>query len=356
MIDIQSLSAQIKQNCNISDARYWGYYSLCGLLLKLRDLYRIEKRLRLWEKIDQKDIGEWITKRENLWRELEDTDFGKIAINGDVCDPFEVARINNTLLQGGLVYCAGFGVHMKPSFFLADILSKGDIEGFTVCITGREYARDLSDYPAMLQGDTIFTRTDPIKHLIWNRFEELRYKKSKCALAFAFSKYGIAPEDEPSEDIDRRIEQVALSEAETYVYHEVGEAMEGERIGEVWKNLLASLSDGRAEIFARAVKDVLSDTSEHGMLRHIIENRKEGSLGFHMVFLGGMRKVIFPEILDAFQQFLETGDWRTIEQAQETGHRKAEGYAERLLSIYRRQPDSKSLIESIESEILSGLL
>jgi hypothetical protein len=38
MIDIESFTSQVKRNCNISDAKYRGYYSLCGLLLRLRDL------------------------------------------------------------------------------------------------------------------------------------------------------------------------------------------------------------------------------------------------------------------------------------------------------------------------------
>ena len=128
----------------------------------------------------------------------------------------------------------------------------------------------------------------------------------------------------------------ALSEAETYVHHELGEAAEGEKIGGDWKILISSLSDGRAELFARAVKDILSDTSERGMLKHIIQNRKEGSLGFYIVFLGGLRKIIFPEILNAFQQFTETGDWEVLDNVRLAGYKKAEAYAERLLSDFQK--------------------
>jgi hypothetical protein len=74
MIDIANLAAQVKKNCNISDAKFWGYYSLCGILLRLRELYRIETGLKPHEKIRQGDVGAWITDRESLWRELEDKD------------------------------------------------------------------------------------------------------------------------------------------------------------------------------------------------------------------------------------------------------------------------------------------
>ena len=58
-------------------------------------------------------------RQRDLWRELEDKDFGNIYIDGDVYGPFEVEKINAELEKTGLVYGAGYGVHMKPSFFLA---------------------------------------------------------------------------------------------------------------------------------------------------------------------------------------------------------------------------------------------
>lgn len=356
MIDIESITSQVKRNCNISDAKYWGYYSLCGLLLRLRELYRAEKGINPWENIQQKDIGEWISERENLWKELEDKDFGDIAVNGNVYSPFDVDKINAALEKEELIYSAGFGIHMKPSFFLADILSKKRVDGFTIYMAGKEYARDLSNNPAMLQNRTIFARVDTIRLLLWQRFEELRCNKSKRSLAFAFSKYGITPEYEPSAGVNQKIFQIARSEAETYIYHELGEAFEGEKIGDEWKTFLTSLPDGRSELFARAVKDIMSDTSENGMLKYIIEKRKEGSLGFYIVFLGGYRRLLFPEILEAFQRFAETGDWGFVDNARKAGYRKAEDYAETLLSLYKKNRSEKEWVSKyIENEMIKGL-
>ena len=356
MIDISALSAQVKKNCNTSDAKFWGYYSLCGILLRLRELYRVETGLRPFEKIQQKDVGTWISERENLWRELENSDYEKIALNGTLFDPFAVENINAVLGNEGLIYGAGYGLHMKPSFFLADILSKETIDGFHVYIAGKEHARDLSDNPAMLQDRKIFVRAETIKHLLWQRFEEMKCNKTKEALIFAFSKYGIYPEETPSEDTYKRIQKVARAEADTYVYHELGEAVEGEKIGNTWKLLLTDLSDGRAGLFARGVKDVLADTSEKGMLRYIIENRKEGSLGFYLGFLGGLRKLIFPEIVSAFHTFAGTGDWSRIDQARDAGYRRAEQYKTQLLELFREKRSTPALIDSIENEILKDLL
>jgi Family of unknown function (DUF6866) C-terminal domain len=304
----------------------------------------------------QQDVGTWITEREKLWRALEDNDYEKITLNGSRFNPFEVEGINDVLGNEGLIYGAGYGLHMKPSFFLADILSKATIDGFHVYIAGKEHARDLSDNPAMLQDRTILVRAGTINLLLWQRFEEMRCNKTKEALVFAFSKYGIHPEETPSEDIDKRIQDVARAEAETYVYHELGEAVEGEKIGNVWKLLLTDLSDGRAGLFARGVKDVLADTSDKGMLKYIIENRKAGSLGFYLVFLGGMRKIIFPEIVSAFQTFAGMSDWDIIDQVRDEGYRKAEKYATRLLELYEEKRNTAALVESIEVELLKDLL
>jgi len=356
MVDIESLARQVKRNCNISDARYWGNYSLCGLLLRLRDLYRSESQVSAWEKISHRDVGEWISARETLWGELKDSQFGNITLNGHVYDAFEVERINAALTKEGLVYGAGLGLYGKPSFFLADLVSKKQANGCAVFTAGGEYARDLADYPAMLQEKTIFVRTDMAKQLLWGRFEEVRSNCVKSALTYAFSCYGISAGEAPSGHLYARISQVALCESETYLYHELGEVFEGERIGGEWKALLASLPHGRAEVFARSVKDILSDTSENGMLMHIIQNRKAGSLGFYLVFLTGFRKLIFPEIFDAFQVFQETGNWEKIDGARKAGYKNAAVYLEKILSLHKKEVINSTLSERLEQEILSGLL
>jgi len=355
MIEIESLSSQVKHNCNISDARYWGYYSLCGLLLRLRELYRSEKGVPLWKRMPQEDIGRWIASRENLWRELEDKELSPIAMNGNVFSPFEFETINAELEKHGIIYGAGLGLYRKPCFFLADLLSKKTMYGFDVYVAGTEYARDLSDHPAMLQEKVIYARVEPTKLLLWARFEEMRCR-GKGALLFAFSNYGISSGETPSEDTEQRISLIARTEAETYIHHEIGEAVEGEKIGAEWKAFLTSLPSGRVELFARAVKDLLADTGDKGMLNYIIHNQKAGSLGFYLVFLSGMRKLLFPEMQNAFSLFVASGDWSLIDHARKAGYTKANGYAEKLLSVHKKYAGEKSAAGVIEQEILNGLL
>jgi hypothetical protein len=63
MLDVKSIAEQVKHNCNISDARFWGFYSPCGLLLRLRNLYKLEHGITLWEKVSQVKIADWIAYR-----------------------------------------------------------------------------------------------------------------------------------------------------------------------------------------------------------------------------------------------------------------------------------------------------
>ena len=354
-MNIETVISQVKRNCNISDARFWGEYSICGLLLRLRELYRSERGSKLWEGIPHKEISEWMSEREVLWKELQDKDLEDIVIGETAYGPFEVARINTTLEKKNLIYGAGYGLRMKPSFFLADLISKRTVDGYVVYIAGSEYARDLAEHPAMVQDGVIFARVYTTKLLLWERFEELRLRDPKSPLVFAFSRYGITPDEEPSEDVERKVSLVALSELETYIYHELGEAIEGEKLGGEWENLLLDLPGRKAEFFSRGIKDLLSDTSEQGMIKYIIENRKEGSLGFYIVFLGGYRKLLFPEIVNVFEKFIESGDWELIEDARKAGYKKAKGYAERLLSIKRDKPDRAWVSEYIEREMINEI-
>jgi hypothetical protein len=354
LVNLDAFISSIKRNCNISDAKYWGFYSLCGLLLRLRELYRSEKGVRPWERIDQEDISEWISAREAMWKDLEEKDFCDLAVGGEVYGPFEVERTNAALERENLLYGAGYGIHMKPSFFLADLLSKKKVDSHYVYIAGHEYVRDLAVYPATLQGETIFARVDTTRHLLWEKFEELRLRGPKVSLTFAFSRYEIEPGNEPSEDMYSEMFKVAFSEVETYIYHELGEAFEEEKLGAEWRDLLLDFSGTKVEIFARGVKDLLSDTSEKGMLRYIIDNTKEGSLGFYLVFLGGYRKPLFPEISKAFEGFVNSRDWGLIENARKAGYARASVFAEKLLSLRREKREPAWISEYIDKEMLGS--
>jgi hypothetical protein len=117
--------------------------------------------------------------------------------------------------------------------------------------------------------------------------------------------------------------------------------------------MLSAPLSGRAELFVRGIKDVLSDTSDRGMLRYIIEQGRKGSLGFYLSTLGGFRKILFPEIQEMFPGFTETEDWQLVEKARKKGYEKAGGLASSVLDIYRRQGDGAG--EVIEKDLLDKM-
>lgn len=353
MQKIDSIAAQVKHNCNISDAKHWGFYSPCGLLLRLRDLYRLENRIRPWERIKHAQVGKWIDAREGLWDEIEDGDYQQIEIGGVRYRPFDLKGINSALSNHGLYYGAGYGNLLKPVFILAELTATFKKGRYAVNILGREISRDLSTSPAMIQGNTIIMRHETMSVFFWNKFEEMKAKKCHGALHNAFYEYGIerdAEERMSHEDLVVRIAKLAEDELSTYVHHELGEASQRRVLGRWWKQLLLKLPYSRAELFLRGLKDIMADTCNAGMLSHIIKSRKAGSLYFYVSLLGGIRGGIFPDLIPAYTEFTGSGDWDLIEEARIEGYRKAGDYVRRLKDMFDRGRATK---EAIEREFIS---
>ncbi len=332
-MDIENLKAQIKLNCDISDAKFWGHYSLCGLLMRLRELYRSEKSLAPWDEIPRDEMSEWIAAREAQWKNLENETLRPLEINGTFYDPFEIEGINGLLLKYGLLYGGGYGRFNKPTFFLAQLEEERELYDYRAYYTGKEYCRDLSTSVAMLQGRCIFMRLDSLKMFLWDKLEELRVKKFKGLLKEAFSSYGFGDIDVPPEELYQKIERLSSALSELFVLHELGEAFEDER-SEEWLDMLGRNRDRAAEFFLRGTKDLLADTSDRGPLKSITDKRDRPLLNFYMLFLDGMRKELFPEIVTAFQKFVEEGDWAEIEEARETGYGRAKDLRGQILRLW----------------------
>ncbi len=331
-MDIEGLARQIKLNCNISDAGFWGYYSICGLLLRLRELYRSENSLLPWDEIPVEDISAWIASKEAVWKDLENEKLKPLKIGDRVYDPFEIDEINTALVTTGLLYGGGYGRFNKPTFFLARLKGKRELYDYHIYYAGDELCRDLSSSPAMLQGRCISIRLDYLKAMLWEKFQELRGRRFKGILKEAFSFYGIEGTEEPSEGLCKRIEAISDEISELFVLHELGEALEDNSSGE-WLGILNHNRDRLTEFYMRGIKDLLSDTSEMGPLRSITDKRDWRLMNFYMVFLDGIRKELFPEIIDAYQRLIEGDNWAIIDEARVTGYKRAvelRGYVLRL--------------------------
>ena len=356
MLDINSITSQVKHNCNISDAQFWGLYSPCGLLLRMRDLYRAEHNLSSGDSVDHKKVGTWIDKREGLWEDAEQKEFTNISINGKSFSPFAINGINKILIKKGYIYAAGYGNMMKPAFMLARLSREYSIGRYRVYIAGHELARDLAITPAMTRGHTIIAREEVMQYFFRDRYEDMIAKKCCSALSRAFDEYGISKDMDkkvPGKRFEKLFLDMVKKETAASVYHEVGEISQRRILGKWWKELIIDFPYSRAELFLRNLKDALADTCNSGMLSHIIENRKTGSLHFYIALLKGFRKNIMPDIVPAYNEFISTGSWETIEHARKSGYKNAKQIALQLKDLHIK---GLATPENIEKQLMTKVI
>lgn len=332
VLDGDGLREQVLYNCNISDARYAGYYSICGLALRLRDLYKWEKKLEPWEEEDPSVMLDWIGHKEEDWDALIEKDFRPLTVLGATCDPFDVSAINELLDPCGLFYGAGYLHSLKPSFFLARLAEKRELEGSCAYLLGEELARDLLIVPALSQENRVIVRKDAAKLFLWNQIFFIK-KSARQALSFALETFGLKEDDHAK--LKEHFHRIASEETEVYLHHEIGEIRESGFDREVWRDLIATYPHTPVELLTRGVKDLLADTNEFGNLSFIAREKRAASLGFHVAFLDGARKELFPEIIDAFKAFMESREWRPVEDAIAAGRERGLGIARKMISLHR---------------------
>jgi hypothetical protein len=352
---LDNIAAQVLKNCCISDSRHAGLYSVCGLALRLRDLYKWEKRLDPWMEKESSEILEWIGEKEIQWEQVAENDFEEISIDGEKYDPFDVEGINAVLEPKGLIYGAGYVHSLKPTFFLAYLEDKMEIEDYTVYILGRELARDLFTVPALSQENCILVRKESAKLFLWDQIFFIK-ESGRKALRFGLENYGLKMQD--PELIHRNLARISAAELHTYIYHEVGEIRDTVFQRDIWREIIATFPHTPTELLARTVKDILADTNEHGTLQYIVRERKTASLAFYVAFLDGLRKELFPQIIDAFQNFSRTHQWPLIDKAISDGHDMAKEHAETMIEIFRtgkKKHDMNGVENEIESRLLAPL-
>ena len=339
-----SLLKTIKYNCDISDARDNGIYSICTLVLKLRNLFKWEKRLEPWQEPDSPVLLDWIAAKEEYWESIQEESFLQIPINCEKVDPFLLSTINEYLASGKHVYGAGYGRSMKAVFFIAEVLENRVVEGTPVLILGEEKARELSSPFAMLQDDVIYIRKEPLRFFFWDQIQELN-PSNKAAMLQALSCYGLMTDDCSTFDRQRLIDvfdTIIDKELDIFIYHEVGENQKNLLDSSMLKKIISVFPATALELVARSVKDILADTHSKGLLGHVLASEKKSSLGFYISFLDGMRKLLFPEIIEASKQFWGSGDWSLIEKARLESRIKNEGIAADLQSICNRLDQGES--------------
>jgi Family of unknown function (DUF6866) N-terminal domain/Family of unknown function (DUF6866) C-terminal domain len=339
-MDLEHFIGQVKLNCTISDARSWGFFSICGLLMRLRELYLNEHSLPPWESGPMEEITSWIQERERLWRDLESEELHELVVERVAHDPFDVNGLNTLLKDSGLIYGSGYGVMGKPTFFVARLAQAREIYDYCVYYAGMELCRDLAAYPAMLQGRCIYLRLDVLRTMLWDKFQTLRSGRYRAATEEMFRRFGIGKNDTVSGGFAEGLERMSLGISDLFVLHEVGEAFEDD-YWEEWGGVLHGGFDKNTELYLRGIKDLLADTSEMGPLKAAIKEKDDCLLTAYAAFLEGIRKEIFPGFIEAFQSFAGSGDWSLIGNARVAAHEKARRLRADLVGLWKDGKDAE---------------
>ena len=336
---LELLAETVQYNCHVSDARHGADDSLCIYLMKMREYYRWEKGLPYGASLERDQVGDWLADRERLWEALEGAELKPIALDGETFDPFDADAINARLAGQGLVYSGGLGRRAKPHFFLGDLECRELSGDCALYVVADEYARDLAAPPAMTQGRTIYLRRESLRRLLWERLEGWRWARPDNALGRAFACYDFEGA------LDDSLDAMTDREIRTLLLHEQGEVAAGLRLGDDWERMLLHLSQTPAELMARAVRDHLADCLV--TLPALAEGADPASIHFYIGNLTGMRKEIFPGLLDAYRDWVGSGcdegagavprgrDARAFAALAERGRDHWEGLALALLGLYR---------------------
>jgi hypothetical protein len=335
----QEISIAVQQNCHIADARFAGEYTLCIYLLKMRELYRWEKKLRFGESLPNADVGHWLSAREQHWNELDNSDYQDITINGTRYSPFDSMDINKALEPYGLVYSGGLGQRGRPHFFLAELLHHEVLDDYHIYVANRELARDLTAPPAMSLDKNIYIRRESLRRMLWERLEEWRWRKIEGAMSRALEYYDF------DNDLDQALEQMTDHEVDVLLHHEIGEVQAGKELGEDWHDMLANMPRSAGEIMARSIRDHLADCTS--TLPMLLREQRHASLHFYFGNFNAMRKEIFPSLYAAYQHWHQHDDLEPLHEQVERGQQHWLELSVNILDLHR-QHDKESLAHIVK--------
>ena len=325
------LARSIQHNCNISDARFAGNYTMCVYLLKMREYFRWEMAQDFGSSLAGNDVGKWLSEREQLWSDIEHQDYANLELGGESFDPFHAEQINGRLLDHGLVYSAGIGQKSKPHFFLADLVEHQQHDDYRIYVAAREHARDLTSPPAMSQDRTIYIRRESFKRMVWEKIEQWRWNKPQNAMAHAIACYDF------DTDLHRALDQMTDHELDSAILHEIGEIRASKHL-RGWDSMMADLMFTQAEIMARAVRDHLADAIS--TLPVLVENHQEASIHFYVANLTNMRKHIFPSLIAAYDDWLETGDISKLQRLIDDSRDHWKNIGHEMLALYNEHGEN----------------
>jgi hypothetical protein len=336
----------VQTNCHIADSQAAGDYTLCIYLLKMREFYRWESGYDYGDPLPGEEVGAWLRQREELWESLAENNFSSIPINGVDYDPFDSRSINSILKSQHLVYSGGLGRNTNAHFFLGVLERNESYNGFEIIVVADEYARDLTAPPAMSQGKTIYIRREAMRRLIWEKYEQWLWNRPNNAMARALSFYDF------ENQLEQSLTEMTDRELNSAILHEIGEVKAHEILGEQWEELLISLPHSKLELLLRSIRDHLADC--HSTLPTIIEQENIASLHFYIANLSHLRKDLFPGLLSAYDEWLESSNFQALKKQVSTGAKHWEHVCQSALSNWQKNKDMDPLhlVDIIETSKL----
>ncbi|GJL82313.1 MAG: hypothetical protein DHS20C01_19470 [marine bacterium B5-7] len=320
------LISEVQYNCDVSDARFAGNYTMCVYLLKMREYYRWRHGFGFAENLSMSDVGEWVQQTESLWETLEDRQHTPLIVDGTSCDVFDDERINQRLPDRCL-FSSGIGRFGKPVFVLAELVDVRHVDGMTVHIAGREFARELSAPPAMIRQNRLFIRRESLERMLWETVEEWRWHRRPGPMANVVAHYDF------DRDESKALSDLLNDQLEQMLLHEVGEFRAGQLLGDDWDKLILEHAGSQVETIARAIRDCLADCLE--VIPQLAESSRRELLDFYIAVLTPLRREMFPSIIKAYHQWLDDGSLGSIIDVAENGRQHFESLARELLELHR---------------------
>ncbi len=340
-VDAGALAAQVARNCLVADAHRWGYFSLCGLLLRLRELYKREAGLTPWARVETAAVLAWIGERETTWAGLEDAVFERLTIAEATFDPLDEDGVNALMPAAGWLYVAGRGVGGHPLFVLGEIVERRKVDDTEVFVLGRELVHDLVPVPAMCRPGRIVARRAAVLSHLWSGLEEAAGAREPGPVADAVAEAGsgtsLAGLVANPEAHTELLERLAARQLEAAILHELGELTEDCRRGGRWEALLLRACGTKAEMLARALKDALADAGDCGLLENLIARHDRVSLALRAAAGLWLMKKLLPEARTIWNA-ARAERWEDAEALRRSAATRLDRHAEGLFALFADNP------------------
>jgi len=335
MREFQKTIEIVQTNCHIADARHAREMSMCNYLLGMRELYIWEHEFPPSRPLVKEDLSKWLVQREMFWEDMEELEYRAIPIGNVEYDPFDNVAINTALEPHGLVYGGGLGRWGKPHFFLGQLIRSEQIHGLTLRVSGCEYARDITAFPAALREGTLFLRTDALQRWLAEKIEIWSVHQADGALKAALDCYG------KEGDENTLLARMAEQESDVLILHEVGEALAEPLLGPIWRDMLLSFNSRRAIFMARSIRDNLADCLS--TLPQLIKRNQSCSIHFYFANLEGLRRTLFPQLVTAYEYWRDSGDVSKLQSAVAAGSKHWQAVAEQFLIKWKSDPKGSQI-------------